>query len=125
MKKIFAAIVMVLVMAGSVFALSDAEYLTLKKSNTDFARADNRLTQVYGKLKATLSEKKFAEIKDEQLEWIESGRDHEARALMNGGYSRAEAYTMATSDRADYLQKILDKAQAKAKKAKPKKPGKK
>ena len=120
MKKIFAAIVMLLVMAGSAFALSDAEYLTLKKSNSDFARADKRLTQVYGKLKAVLSKKDFAEIMDEQLEWIESGRDQEARALMNGGYSRAEAYTMATSDRADYLQEILDDVQAQAKKAKKK-----
>lgn len=123
MKKIFAIVAFVLVLAGTAFALSDEEYLSLKKSNADFAKADKRLTQVYGKLKETLSKKAFAEVKDEQLDWIDLGRDEDAAELMSRGYSRAEAYTMATSDRADYLQEILDEAQAK--KAKPKKSGKK
>ena len=125
MKKVFAVLALVLAFAGTAFALSDSEYLSLKKSNADFARADKRLAQVYGKLKDALSKKEFAELKDAQLEWINSGRDEEAEALMNEGYSRAEAYTMATNDRAGYLQELLDEAQKQAKKAQKAKPKKK
>ena len=121
MKKVFAVVAVLLAFVGTAFALSDGEYLSLKKSNSDFAKADKRLAQVYGKLRNALSKKEFAELKDDQLEWINSGRDEEAEALMNEGYSRAEAYTMATNDRAGYLQELLDEAQKQAKKAKPKK----
>ena len=121
MKKIFAVLAFVLVLAGTAFALSDSEYLSLKKSNSDFAKADKRLAQVYSQLKGALSKKDFAELKDAQLNWIEMGRDEEAAELIDKGYSRAEAYTMATNDRADYLQELLDDAKKQAKKAKPKK----
>ena len=106
MKKVFAVVMLLLTMAGAAFALSDAEYTTLKKSNADFARADKRLTQVWKKLKADSSKAVFAELQEYQREWIASGRDDEARELMNEGYSRAEAYTMATNNRADELPDI-------------------
>lgn len=108
MKKLFASIALLLVMAGSAFALSDAEYLRMKKNNADFARADKRLTQVWNKLKASLSRRAFSELQDLQKDWIAYGRDEEAENLMREGYSRAEAYTMATSDRADDLPDIAD-----------------
>lgn len=118
MKKIFVVLALVLAFVGTAFALSDAEYLSLKKSNADFARADKRLTQVYGKLKDALSKKDFADLKDEQLDWIKSERDDEAEELIHKGYSRAEAYTMVTNDRADYLEELLDEVKEQAKKAK-------
>ena len=82
MKKVFAVVMLLLTMAGAAFALSDAEYTTLKKSNADFARADKRLTQVWKKLKADSSKAVFAELQEYQREWIASGRDDEARELM-------------------------------------------
>ena len=106
MKKVFAVIALVLAMAGAAFALSDEEYTSLKKSNADFARADKRLTQVWKKLKADLSKTVFAELQKDQREWINTGRDEEADVLMNDGYSRAEAYTIATNNRADELPDI-------------------
>lgn len=106
MKKILAAVMLLLTMAGAAFALSDQEYLSLKKSNADFARADRRLTQVWKKLKADLSKSVFAELQENQREWIDSGRDEEAEDLMEEGYSRAEAYTIATNNRADELPDI-------------------
>ena len=106
MKKILTAMVLTLALAGTAFALSDSEYLSLKKSNADFARADKNLTQVWKKVTGSMSGRSLARIRNEQREWIEEGRDDEAEYYMNMGYSRAEAYAMATNDRAEYLPKL-------------------
>ena len=108
MKRLYAVIALVLLSASACFALSDAEYLRMKKNNADFARADRRLNQVWNRLKDSLSRRAFSELQDLQADWIAWGRDREAEALMNDGYSRAEAYTMATSDRADDLPGIAE-----------------
>ena len=103
MKKILTAAVLTLALAGTAFALSDSEYLTLKKSNADFARADKHLTQVWKKVTGSMSGRSLKAIRDEQREWIDLGRDEDAAYYMSMGYSRAEAYAMATNDRAEYI----------------------
>lgn len=106
MKKIFAALTLLLLAASSAFALSDSEYLKLKKSNMDFARADKRLSNVWTNVKKSLPKKVFTELQKLQREWIASGRDEAANEYIEQGYSRAEAYTMATNDRVDALPQI-------------------
>ena len=106
MRKIFAALMLLVLSASMSFALTDAEYLKMKKTNADFARADKRLSQVWKRLKGSVSKEVFTELQEYQREWIDSGRDIEAQGLMDEGYSRVEAYTMATSDRADALPKL-------------------
>ena len=106
MKKFFAVIALVLLSASACFALTDSEYLRMKKNNADFARADKRLSQVWTKLKGSLSKRAFSELQELQREWLDSGRDEAAQSYMVDGYSRVEAYTMATSDRADELPEI-------------------
>lgn len=106
MKRLFAVIVLVFLTSGIAFALSDAEYLRMKKNSSDFAKADRRLTQVWNRLKDSMSKRAFSELQDLQRDWIAYGRDEEAQALMDDGYSRVEAYTMATSDRADELPEL-------------------
>lgn len=106
MKKLFTATALLLLMVSSAFALSDSEFLRMKKNNADFARADRRLTKVWRKLKVSTPKRAFAELKELQRDWIAYGRDDEAESLMRDGYSRAEAYTMVTSDRADYLPEL-------------------
>ena len=108
MKKFFAVIALVLLSASACFALTDSEYLRMKKNNADFARADKRLSQVWTKLKGSLSKRAFSELQELQREWLDSGRDEAAQSYMDDGYSRVEAYTMATSDRADELPDIAD-----------------
>ena len=103
MKRFLAVITLLFMLASPVLALSDAEFLRMKKNNADFARADRRLNQVWSQLKKNTSRAVFRVLSDEQRDWIEWGRDNDAEAYMNDGYSRVEAYTMATSDRADYL----------------------
>ncbi|MBQ3394896.1 MAG: DUF1311 domain-containing protein [Synergistaceae bacterium] len=108
MKRIFIALVLVLAVSASAFALSDAEYRRLKRTSSDFRRADNELTQVWKELKESLSSKVFAELQKNQREWIRKGRDDAARKYIREGYSRAEAYTMATNDRAELLPGLAE-----------------
>ncbi len=105
MKRILSAVVLTLILAGTAFGLSDEEYLRLKKSNEDFARADRRLTQVWKRLQDRMPGWAFRILREEQREWIDGWRDEDARMYMEKGYSRAEAYTLATNDRAEYLPK--------------------
>ena len=108
MKRFLATLSLLLLLTVPAFSLSDSEYLRMRKSNADFARADKRLNQVWAGLKKSLPKKVFAQLDKLQREWVASGRDDEAAALMSDGYSRMEAYTMATNDRADSLPKIAD-----------------
>ena len=103
MKRFLAVITLIFMLASSALALSDAEFTRMKKNNADFARADRRLSQVWNRLRKELPKRVFNVLRDEQRDWVEYGRDEDAKAYMEEGYSRVEAYTMATSDRADYL----------------------
>ncbi|MBQ3402687.1 MAG: hypothetical protein IJG65_04855 [Synergistaceae bacterium] len=106
MKRFISALLLVFLLALPSFALSDAEYLRMRKSSADFARADRRLNQVWNKLRKSLPKRIFTELDKLEREWVMSGRDDAAAQLMEEGYSRMEAYTMATNDRADALPKI-------------------
>ena len=107
MKRLMSIIAVVLVFAVPAFALSDAEYLRMKKSSANFAEADEFLSDAYNNVKSVMSRSEFASIKEEQREWIKSGRDEAARAFMNEGYSKMEAYTKATEERAEELYHIF------------------
>ena len=103
MKRFLAVITLIFLLAVPALALSDAEFIRMKKNNADFARADRRLSQVWNRLRKELPKRVLNVLRDEQRDWVEYGRDEDAKAYMEEGYSRVEAYTMATSDRADYL----------------------
>ena len=105
MKRFLSAVLLTLILAGSAFGLSDREYLRMKRNSRDFARADRRLTQVWKRLQDRMPGWAFRILREEQREWIDGWRDEDARMYMEKGYSRIEAYTMATYDRAEYLPK--------------------
>ena len=105
MKRLFAALTLIFILAVPAFPLSDAEYLKMKRGNADFARADRQLTRVWNRLRDEMPGRVFRILREEQREWIDGWRDEDARMYMERGYSRVEAYTMATYDRADYLPK--------------------
>ena len=106
MKKFFAVLALLLLMAAPSFALSDADYLKMKKNNQSFARADRKLTNTWNKLKKSLPEFVFKELQKDQRDWVGKGRDDDAKQYLKEGYSRVEAYTMATNDRANALPQI-------------------
>ncbi len=108
MKRLISAFALILLLTAPAFSLTDSEYLRMKKSSADFARADKKLSQVWTRLKKSLPKNVFAELQKSQRQWIQSGRDDEAASLMDDGYSRMEAYTMVTNDRADALPGIAD-----------------
>lgn len=108
MKRFVTFLALMFLMISPAFGLSDKEYLRMRKSNVDFARADRRLNQVWTNLKRSLPRKIFSQLDELQREWVSSGRDDEAAALMDNGYSRIEAYTIATNDRADALPEIAE-----------------
>ena len=107
MKRFMSIIAVILVLAVPALALSDAEYLRMKKSSTAFAEADKFLSDAYNNVKNVMPRSEFASVKEEQREWIKSGRDEAARAFMNEGYSKIEAYTKATEERAEELYHIF------------------
>ncbi|MBQ3455113.1 MAG: hypothetical protein IJG36_01630 [Synergistaceae bacterium] len=105
MKRLLSAVLLTLILAGSAFGLSDREYLKMKRSSKEFARADRNLTRVWNRLEDRMPGWAFKILRDEQRDWINGWRDEDARMYMEKGYSRVEAYTMATDDRAEYLPK--------------------
>ena len=107
MKKIISVLALIVLMAAPALALSDAEYLKMKK-NQSFARADRKLTNTWNRLKKTLPEFVFQELQKNQRAWIKNGRDNDAKQYIKEGYSRVEAYTMATNDRANNLPDIAE-----------------
>ena len=108
MKRLLAVAALVMTMCTPALALSDASYIKMKKNSPEFAQADKRLSRVWTNLKKSLNKKVFAELQKDQRQWVASGRDDAADAYMDEGYSRTEAYTQATKDRADFLPSLAE-----------------
>ena len=106
MKKIFSALTLLILFTSSAFALSDSDYLKMKRNNVEFARADRKLTNTWNKLKKSLPADAFKELQKDQREWIRTGRDNAANVYIKQGSSRTEAYTLATYQRANILPQI-------------------
>ena len=106
-KKFFLSLLfLVTILATSVFALNDAEYKKMMK-NPEFARADKRLNQTWKKASNSLKGAALDRLKKNQREWINEGRDYVANGFIEEGYSRVEAYTIATNMRSDELPTIV------------------
>lgn len=106
MRRLFFVIVAVFMISAPAFALSDAEYLKMKK-NPEFARADRELTKAYNEAKKVMSESEFAGFRQSQRDWVAKQRDVRAKTFMEDGYSRVEAYTKATLERAEGIRARL------------------
>ena len=108
MKRFLAAIVLLLLIAAPSSALTDKEYFRMRQYSAAYAKADKRINRVWANLRKSLPKKVFAELQELQSEWIDSGRDEEAQSLMDEGYSKIDAYVIATNDRAEALPKIAE-----------------
>lgn len=100
MRRLFWVITVLLAVSAPAFALSDAEYLRMKR-NPEFAAADRRLTKAYNEARKIMSSEEFAGFRKSQRDWVARQRDVRARTFMEEGYSRVEAYTKATLERAE------------------------
>lgn len=103
MKRLISIFALIFVFCAPAFALSDAEYLKMKK-DPEFAKADRELTRAYNDAKNSMTKSEFSELKNSQRQWISSGRDLYAKKLIREGYSRIEAYTEATLARVQEIR---------------------
>ena len=106
MRRLFMVIAVLLVISAPAFALSDAEYLRMKK-DPEFSAADRELTEAYNEAKEILDKSEFAEFRRDQRDWIAKQRDVRAKTFMENGYSRVEAYTKATLERVNGIRARL------------------
>ena len=81
MKRLFVMMTFLVLFSVPSFALSDAEYLSMKENNPDYAKAESELTRIWNKLKSSLSVQAFEELKQEQRAWITTERDEEAQKI--------------------------------------------
>ena len=65
MRRLLMVITVLLVISAPAFALSDAEYLRMKK-NPEFAAADRELTEAYNEAKKVLDKSEFAAFRQDQ-----------------------------------------------------------
>ena len=111
MKRLLAALILILALYVPAYALSDEDYIRFKRSPA-FAEADRSLASAYNDAKDAVSRSDFDELRESQRDWIDSGRDREARRLMREEYSRLEAYTEVTNRRAAYIRRFISEHSA-------------
>ena len=118
MKRLLAALTLILALYVPAHALSDEDYIRFKR-NPAFAEADRSLASAYNDAKDAMTHSDFEELRESQREWLDSGRDREARRLMREDYSRVEAYTEVTRRRTDYIRREISEHSARTSNRKP------
>lgn len=74
--------------------------------NETYALADGLLNVTWGLMKANLPSGEYNEALQSQREWVKSGRDAQAAALLSK-MGAAEAYAQIMRERADYLASLI------------------
>ncbi|MBQ7216222.1 MAG: hypothetical protein IJS39_09600 [Synergistaceae bacterium] len=121
MKRLLAVLTLVLALYVPAYALSDEEYIRLKRYPA-FAEADRSLASAYNDAKDAMIHSAFEELRESQRDWIDSGRDREARRLMREDYSRVEAYTEVTRRRTAYIRQQISEHSARTPRPRPSNP---
>ncbi|MCR4666486.1 MAG: hypothetical protein K5657_04230 [Desulfovibrio sp.] len=107
MFKVFIQVLLILAScASNSFALSDNEYKKLMQTSEQYRKAETELKAAWGRAykKVTRIEGMARrELLDSQRRWIDVERDKSARAYMQQGMSKAQAYAKVTLERATYL----------------------
>ena len=106
-KRILSALVLIAVLAGSAYALSDKDYTRMKRESSVFREADRKLGAVWHRIEDEITKPArsvFEILKSEQRDWIKSGRDRVAKKYMNDGFDDYNAYAIATYERIGYLE---------------------
>lgn len=109
MKRLISALLLLALLAGSAAALTDKEYLRLKKEDGSFSQADDRLNELWKELKSMMSTEDFKALQKENSTWLKTGRDEAAKSFINDGLDKDTAYAEATWQRVTYLAEIKAK----------------
>ena len=118
MKRLFAALALILALYVPAHALSDEEYIRLQRYPA-FAEADRSLASAYNDAKDAMTHLAFEDLRESQREWIDYGRDREARRLIRQNYSRVEAYTEVTRRRTAYIRQQISEHSARTPRPRP------
>ena len=102
-----AGLMAVILSASGAFALSDREYKEMLQTSPEYRRAEAELSTAWKRIRTIIKSMWPREMLDSQREWVASGRDEEAQALINRGMSRSEAYAKVTRARAKYLDSFV------------------
>lgn len=106
-NRLFAALIFMFVLCVPAFALSDAEYKKMMK-DPEFSAADKKLNRAYSDAKKKVRKEGLKHLQERQRDWIKYERDSKAEELIDNGYSKLEAYTQVTLERADALKYETD-----------------
>ncbi len=83
--------------------LSDAEYQRLLKHSPAFEAADRELARTWQSLPSDIRR----DLAADQRQWVQAGRDRDARLFMRQGADWDQAYTKATQQRTRLLREYL------------------
>ena len=102
MKRLITTLAVLFLISAPAFALSDEQYLELKKF-PGFAAADQKLTKAYNEAEKVMDKSEFEALRESQRDWIAGQRDIRAETFIRDNYSIADAYTRVTLERAESI----------------------
>ena len=102
MKRLITTLAVLFLISAPAFALSDEQYLELKKF-PGFAAAEQKLTKAYNEAEKVMDKSEFEALRESQRDWIAGQRDIRAETFIRDNYSIADAYTRVTLERAESI----------------------
>ena len=113
MKGVFgilAAAALALVIAQPGFALGDAEHKTMLAQSQEYREADEGLNGAWKEAKKMLPADEYKKLLADQGRWVKTGRDAEAKAQIDAGTSKVDAYANVTMDRIRYVNNVISRS---------------
>ena len=109
-RMLMVLLMIVFLPVPGALALSDSDYRALLQSSPEFRQAEAELSAAWKRaIRSVKSAEGMAwrELRDDQRDGISATRDEEARACMESGMRKDQAYAKVTRDRAAYLNTFV------------------
>ena len=113
MKGVFgilAAAALALVIAQPGFAFGDAEHKAMLAQSQAYREADEGLNGAWKEAKKMLPADEYKKLLADQGRWVKTGRDAEAKAQIDAGTSKVDAYANVTMDRIRYVNNVISRS---------------
>ena len=108
--RILAAAALALVIAQPGFAFGDAEHKAMLAQSQAYREADEGLNGAWKEAKKMLPADEYKKLLADQRQWVKTGRDAEAKAQIDAGTSKADAYANVTMDRIRYVNNVISRS---------------
>lgn len=118
MKDLFVSLLFIMFLGLGLFVpvdsfsanfsrITESEYQQYMRSSADFREADTFLNTIWKEAFSTCKTKEHKEsLRNDQREWLKTGRHEDAYAFMQEGFSKSEAYAKAITSRANVLRVV-------------------